>query len=311
MRSRRRQSPWMHRRSRYLIAAVAALGILNTGYLTATKLFGGETACPTSGCEQVLSSSYAYVFGLPLALFGLLAYLGIAIFALAPLFINPETNKPLRTNLENWTWLLLFMGSTAMMVFSGYLMYIMFSKFVAVYGAAGLCYYCLASAITALTLFILTLLGRAWEDVGQLFFTGVIVGMVTLVGTLGIYSGTGESTSAGGATGEAGPAITTTSGTAEMALAQHLSSIGAKMYGAYWCPHCHDQKQLFGQQAFAQIDYVECASDGLDARVDLCQAANITGFPSWEINGQVYPGTQSLVKLAEISGYQGPNNFAN
>ncbi|GAB4383459.1 MAG: vitamin K epoxide reductase family protein [Elainellaceae cyanobacterium] len=310
MRSRRRQAPWMHRRSRYLIAAVATLGILNTGYLTATKLFGGEAACPTSGCEQVLASSYAYVFGLPLALFGLLAYISMATFALAPLFVNPETNKQLRAKLENWTWLLLFMGSTAMMVFSGYLMYIMFSRFVAQYGAAGLCYYCLASAITALTLFVLTLLGRAWEDAGQLLFTGIIVGMVTIVGTLGIYSG-GSGSASAGASGETGPAVTTTSGPAELALAQHLSSIGAKMYGAYWCPHCHDQKQLFGQQAFAQIEYIECAEDGQNAQVELCQAANITGYPSWEINGQIYSGTQSLAQLAELSGYQGPTNFGS
>ncbi len=47
-------------------------------------------------------------------------------------------------------------------------------------------------------------------------------------------------------------AITTTSGAAEMVLAQHLKQTEAKFYGAFWCPHCHDQKQLFGQEAVAQ-----------------------------------------------------------
>lgn len=321
MRSRRRQAPWMHRQSRYLIAAVAVLGAINTAYLTATKLFGGDAACPTNGCEQVLSSQYAEVFGLPLALFGLLAYLSMTAFALAPLAVSPEKDKQLRSNLENWTWLLLFAGSTAMLVFSGYLMYIMFSKFVANYGAGGLCYYCLASAIFALTLFVLTLLGRAWEDRGQLFFTGIIVAMVTIVGTLGVYSNIGGSTSASdNIPGEAGEPITTTSGPSEIALAQHLTSVGAKMYGAYWCPHCHDQKQLFGKEATAQINYVECDPAGQNPQTAACQAAapqvqqqtgQNFGYPTWEVNGKYYTGTQTLQELADASGYQGPRDFQN
>jgi uncharacterized membrane protein len=321
MRSRRRQVPWMHRRSRYLIAAVAILGAINTGYLTATKLIGTEAACPTSGCQQVLSGPYAYVFGLPLALFGLLAYLAITAFALAPLAINPDTNKQLRNNLENWTWLLLFMGSTAMMVFSGYLMYIMFSQYVVPFGAAGICVFCLLSAIFALTLFVLTLKGRDWEDKGQLLFTGVIVAMVTIVGTLGVYAipGGGGATTAE-TSGATGAPITTTSGESEIALAQHLTAIGAKMYSAYWCPHCHDQKQRFGSEAFALINNIECAEDGYNSQTAVCLEAAPTieaatgrsfGYPTWEINGRYLVGAQSLNQLADVSGYQGPRNFAN
>ena len=29
-------------------------------------------------------------------------------------------------------------------------------------------------------------------------------------------------------------------------LARHLTSVGAVMYGAYWCPHCKRQKTMFG-----------------------------------------------------------------
>ncbi|NJO42804.1 MAG: vitamin K epoxide reductase family protein [Cyanobacteria bacterium CRU_2_1] len=311
---RRRETPWMHRRSRYLIAAVALLGAINTGYLTVTKLLGGETTCPTEGCEQVLSSPYAYVLGLPLALFGFLAYVSIIVFALAPLTVSPEKNKQLRTNLENWTWLLLFAGTTAMLVFSGYLMYIMFSQFVIPYGVAGICVFCVASALFALTLFILTLLGRAWEDVGQLVFTGVIVGMVTIVGTLGVYANANLSNSPGTtAEGPAGPPVTTTSGESEIALAQHLTAIGAKMYGAYWCPHCHDQKLLFGKQAFDQVTYVECSPNGGPGSQPLqeCIDRAIEGYPTWEVNGELYSGTQTLEQLADFSGYQGPRNFQN
>jgi glutaredoxin len=217
--------------------------------------------------------------------------------------------------LENWTWLLLFLGATAMMVFSGYLMFIMASKFVSVYGVNGICYYCVASALFALTLFVLTLIGRSWEDSGQLVFSGLIVGMVTLVGTLAIYNlhspATAGSTTTVTTPGEAPPPVTTTSGPSEIALAQHLSKTGAKVYSAYWCPHCHEQKELFGQQAAAQLPYVECDPAGQNTQSDLCKTKEIKGYPTWEINGQMYSGAQSLQKLAELSGYQGPQDFIN
>jgi uncharacterized membrane protein len=295
-----------------LIAAIAILGVLNTGYLTFTKLFGGEAACPTSGCEQVLSSAYAYVFGLPLALFGLLAYVGMTAFAIAPLTINTERNKDLRTQVDRWTWLLLFIGATAMMAFSAYLMYIMVTEFVIPNGLESICFYCIASALFALTLFILTLIGRVWEDVGQLFFTGIIVGVVVLIGALGVYAEVSNGSSPTvGTNGQAGPAITTTSGASEVALARYLKNNGAKMFGAYWCPHCHDQKQLFGEPAVKEIPYVECAPDGQNSQTALCQETNVTGFPTWEINGQLYPGTQTLDQLADLAGYQGPREFKN
>ncbi|MBW4468601.1 MAG: vitamin K epoxide reductase family protein [Pegethrix bostrychoides GSE-TBD4-15B] len=315
MNSRRsKQVPWIHRWSRPILGTVAGLGMLNTGYLTATKLFGGEAVCPTDGCKQVLSSNYAEMFGLPLALFGFLAYTAILFFALAPLAVSPEKNKPLRQELENWTWLFLFLGSTAMLVFSSYLMFIMFTKFVAVSGIGGICYYCLASALFALTLFVVTLIGREWEDSGQLIFSGIIVAMVTLVGTLGAYAishptmaSSGEQV--GEVDGKYIPA--TSSGTAELALAKHLNDTGAKMYGAYWCSHCQDQKQLFGKEASAQMPYVECDPAGADSQTAVCQSAGVKGYPTWTVNGQTYSGTQSLQQLAEYSGYQGATDFKN
>lgn len=309
--SRRRQTPWLHRWSRPLIASIALLGALNTGYLTATKLFGGEAACPTNGCEQVLASPYATIFGLPLALFGFLAYVGMATFALAPLAVKPEANKQLRGNLENWTWLLLFAGSTAMMVFSGYLMYIMATEFVIPNGLQSLCYYCVVSAIFATTLFVLTLLGRTWDDVGQLFFTGVVVGMLVLVGSLGVYANVNNPAVADGGAAPEIP-VTNTSGEAEIALARHLKSAGAVMYGAYWCSHCYEQKMLFGREAAKEFNYVECSPDGVGApQAEVCQTKGVQGYPTWEINGEMVSGTLPLNELADKSGYTGSREFKN
>ncbi|MBD2034738.1 hypothetical protein H6F76_06785 [Leptolyngbya sp. FACHB-321] len=105
------------------------------------------------------------------------------------------------------------------------------------------------------------------------------------------------------------PPITTTSSTAAIALAKHLKRVGAKMYGAYWCPHCHEQLQLFGQKAVAQLPYIECVNDGKNSRPNLCEAEKIEGYPTWKIRGKTYMGTQSLDELATASGYKGSRSF--
>jgi glutaredoxin len=89
----------------------------------------------------------------------------------------------------------------------------------------------------------------------------------------------------------------------ERQLAEHLTTQNVKMYGAYWCPHCSDQKQMFGD-AVNVIPYVECDPTGDNAQPQLCRDKNIQGYPTWEINGQLYPGTQSLEELAKLSGFQ-------
>jgi len=311
--SRRRSTPWIHRWSRLLIAAIALIGVLGTAYLTIVSLSGGSAACPTKGCDQVLKSAYAKLFGIPLSAFGLTAYLTMGTLAIGPLLVNPQTQKELRQTLEEWSWLFLFMGATAMATFSGYLMYILSTEIKAA------CTYCIASACFSATLFLLSIVGREWEDVGQLVFTGMIVGVITLTGTLGVYANVNQpqdltaSPTAIPSPQEPGvpPPATTTSGPSEIALAKHLTEIGTKNYGAYWCPHCYDQKQLFGGEAFKLINYIECAPDGKDARPEECQATGLRGFPAWVINGKLYEGTQSLETLANLSGYQGPREFKN
>ncbi|MBW4693246.1 MAG: hypothetical protein KME27_15955 [Lyngbya sp. HA4199-MV5] len=105
------------------------------------------------------------------------------------------------------------------------------------------------------------------------------------------------------------PPVTTTSSAAAIELAKHLKRVGAKMYGAYWCPHCHEQLQLFGNKAAAQLPYIECAEDGKNARPALCKAAKIEGYPTWKIKGKTYEGTQGLIDLANASGYKGSRSF--
>ncbi|MFN4269319.1 MAG: hypothetical protein ACK4HN_02345 [Thermosynechococcus sp.] len=87
-------------------------------------------------------------------------------------------------------------------------------------------------------------------------------------------------------------------------LANHLKKINAKMYGAYWCPACMKQKELFGS-AFKTINYIECDARGTNGQPELCKQANIRAYPTWEIKGKRYEGVYPLEGLAQLAGYQG------
>jgi hypothetical protein len=192
----------------------------------------------------------------------------------------------------------MFAQASAMMIFSFYLMYIM------AFVIKALCIYCTASAICSISLFLLVLLGKDWEDRGQLFFIAVVVAMITLIGTLAVYAPINSPRAE-----ESQFNITTISDPANIELAEYLTQSGAKMYGAFWCGHCHDQKQLFGQQAVDKMPYIECDKEGKNPQLDLCKAKNIESYPTWEIKGKMYTGIQSLEKLSEVSGYKGSRAF--
>ncbi len=84
-------------------------------------------------------------------------------------------------------------------------------------------------------------------------------------------------------------------------FAKCLTKNDVKMYGAYWCPHCKDQKELFGN-SFKYITYVECArSDGL-GQTDACNEEGITAYPTWKVNGKLEVGGLSIGDLSSKSG---------
>ncbi len=79
-------------------------------------------------------------------------------------------------------------------------------------------------------------------------------------------------------------------------FAQCLTDKGLKMYGTEWCSHCKNQKEFFGD-SFKSIDYTDC-----DINKETCLIEGITGYPTWKINGESYPGEQSLETLAKLAG---------
>lgn len=276
-----------------MMGILAGIGAVETAYITITHWMGGSVICPTTGCDLVLKSEYAQLFGIPLSLVGFLFYAAVGVIAV---FFAPQKDEDFP-----WAWAL-FALTTAMLVSSGYFIYLMAVKI------GAWCVYCVTSAILSGLLWFLATFGRPWRDVGQLFTTALVVVVVALLGILAAYNGVEASPNRAG---QQPPPVTTTSGPAELALAEHLRKVGAREFGAYWCPHCHQQKQLFGKEAAAKINYIECDPKGVNSQTQLCQEKGIRGFPTWEINGKLYPGVKTLEQLADLTGYRGPRNFIN
>lgn len=65
------------------------------------------------------------------------------------------------------------------------------------------------------------------------------------------------------------------------AFAKCLTEKGVKMYGAYWCGHCQNQKKAFGD-SFKYVNYIECADPNSQKQLDVCAKEGIEGYPTWE-----------------------------
>ncbi|TAK03777.1 hypothetical protein EPO34_01270 [Patescibacteria group bacterium] len=94
------------------------------------------------------------------------------------------------------------------------------------------------------------------------------------------------------------------------AFAQCLTEKGAKMYGAWWCPHCTKQKALFGN-AFSKVDYVECSPGGTKAMSQKCKDDGVEGYPTWTFpDGTRLSGEQSFEALGAKVGCELPAETA-
>jgi hypothetical protein len=82
-------------------------------------------------------------------------------------------------------------------------------------------------------------------------------------------------------------------------FAQCLKDKGATFYGAFWCPHCQNQKALFGSSK-RYLPYVECSTPDSQGQTQICKEMGIKSYPTW-----VFPdmsttsGEVALATLAE------------
>ncbi len=79
-------------------------------------------------------------------------------------------------------------------------------------------------------------------------------------------------------------------------------------YGAFWCPHCQDQKARFGKSA-KLLPYVECSTPDSQRQTQICIEEGITTYPTWDFatssiiaSTTRITGEMELVDLAEKTG---------
>ena len=137
------------------ILIVSFLGFLDASYLTIEHYRNVVPPCTlTSGCETVLTSSYAVMLGVPTSLWGALFY--VIVFLLTLSYRNAPNRKRTLLLLE--------------IVTIGFLASLMF-LYLQIYVLKSLCIYCLGSLGTSTLLFVagllLAILSRSvWQPPG-------------------------------------------------------------------------------------------------------------------------------------------------
>ena len=255
---------------------LSGIGIVLTGYLAWTSFMGAAVSgcAEGGGCDVVLTSRWATLFGLPTAFWGLMAYAGIGSIAFV------------RRVDQHWSYA--FSATFFGFCYSVYL------TTVSLLVLEATCPYCLTSLALMAAMLALVIYQRPTEVVGRpwqrlLLARGVLAALVIVALHLNYTAPLPEPL------GPEDPMA--------QALAIHLTEKGVKFYGASWCPHCQDQKRIFGASAI-RLPYVECSPNGRNAPgAAVCGAVGIRTYPTWIIDGQWITEVLTLDQLSRATGF--------
>jgi uncharacterized membrane protein len=259
------------------LLGLAVIGMILAAYLTVMAWQEKLVAFCAAGsaCDAVLSSRWSTLFGMPTSFWGFLTYALLAAIAW-----NKRSESQWKV-----AWIISLFG----------LLYSLYLTWVSLFEVRAACPYCLSSLALMTAIFITVatqrpknLSGFSWGP----WLAKSAGGALVIVLALHLhYAGYWGKT--------AGPEDPWIRG-----LAEHLTKTNAKFYGAGWCPHCKEQKEMFGSSV-KRMPYVECSPGGPGTpQAAVCTAAGVESYPTWTINGQRYVGTQSLENLAQFSQYK-------
>jgi uncharacterized membrane protein len=263
-----------------VLLALCGAGIVLTGYLTYTAWFGEHPRFCSEGsdCELVQSSRWSTLLGVPMAFWGLLTYAVLARLVW-------------RRHAKASLWPFTLFVATCGFAISTYL------TSVSVFQIEALCMYCLTSYGLISAILVLVAL-RKPADQHQFpwvksFATPLLSALLIIAALHMHFSGMFNA-----AAGPEKPAIA--------ALADHLTATDAKFYGAFWCPRCLQQKDLF-EASVKRLPYVECSPQGRQGPANAaCTIRNIRDYPTWIVKGKRHTGTLSLERLADLSDFEIP-----
>jgi uncharacterized membrane protein len=126
------------------LLVLSFLGIADSAYLSYTALTNTALTCNIKGldgCNTVAQSVYSHLFGIPLALYGVVFYVLVFILSAALLFWSHRL-------LRAWIAAFGAVGLIASIIF----------ELIQVVLIKAICVYCLGSAIVSLFIFILAMM---------------------------------------------------------------------------------------------------------------------------------------------------------
>ena len=270
-----------------LISILSALGLIVSLYLAYIHFTEGQAAFCAAGsdCDTVRQSGFSMFMGIPVAAIGVAGY--------AVIFITSLLNIKKRNK-----WLILYILALTGFIFSAYLTYL------ELFVINAICMYCIFSAVLMTVIFVSLLPAKSGYhpklSVSYVLVLSFAIAAAVILGSA-LVQAEKFSSSGNVSLGGEGQANSFQTG-----LAMYLGQHGAVMYGSYKCPHCNQQKKMFGD-AFKYINYVECNPTGKNANPSLCLAKGIMNYPTWEIGGRFYEGEMPLEELSNIAGYKRQN----
>jgi uncharacterized membrane protein/Zn ribbon nucleic-acid-binding protein len=246
------------------------------GYLTYTGWSGSRAAyCEAGGgCDVVQSSQWATFLGVPTAFWGLLSYAALA-------YIAVRVRPPIARWQRAWVVGLVGWGVSV------------YLTAISVIVLQATCPYCLAS----LAIFSGVAGLLLWQRPDGVPRRGwprwlIQTGAAALVVIAALHA----QASSRAALGPEDPYL--------RGLAERLADSGARFYGASWCPHCQEQKALFGASQ-DRLPYVECSPAGpRGPSASACTRAGVQSYPTWVFaSGDRVTAVLPVSELASRVGY--------
>lgn len=288
-------------KNRLILSGLAATGAIETAVLTYSKFVSTGNSPPLCAdlfCDLALTSKFASIpiVNIPLVSIGFVGYTTIALltaFSLSSAKYDSlsklNNGKPAAEGIDKFHDSLLLFLTTSMGTFSGYLLSVL------LFVLHTPCAFCITSSVVSFAM-----AGIAWnsalvQNKTKAFVISSSSVLITLSASGFLYYATlftNPSSSYAFVEPSFGvrnaaervketvsvnrpPPISTSSSSNSIQLAKKLNKLGAKLYGAYWCSHCNNQKQLFGKEAFGVVEYIECDDSGYNSQSALCKSKKV------------------------------------
>ena len=133
-----RRSASISKKLIFVLVAASFIGFLDATYLTAKYYFGGPIPCAIlNGCEEVVTSKYSAIFGVPVSLLGTAYYLIGFVLSLAYL------------DLRNYRLVRFIARFTVLGLLAS--IWLLFAQ---IFILHSLCFYCVISAVSSSVLFV-------------------------------------------------------------------------------------------------------------------------------------------------------------